>query len=322
MLLNCRERLKTPQGCEELMTKFQTIDIPHLGGSKIGCRTVGDYNSHLPTLVLINSFTTSSELYRLQFADPNLVSKVNLLALEPYGHGATRTASEQFTYWDSAIANIQVLDHLGIKSAFVLGTSQGGWIAMRMALLSPSRIDGVIPLGTSMDYESAESRELGCWDAPAFCDPWIDHLAEEVGSAWEPSDQYCNNLIDPAFGVNIDPEIRAFWTSRLKENYRGDDGRRRLRMCTINLRDRDGLRGRLDFVQTPILWLHGTDDVVYSVSHAKKETALFPRAKSVSFKAVQGGHHFLSATNPKEVNEETLAFIQRHSSGEGRHAAE
>jgi len=304
------------------MTKFQTIDVPHLGGSKIGCRTAADYDPRLPTLVMINSFTTSSELYRRQFADATLTGKVNLLALEPYGHGATRTASEQFTYWDSAIANIQVLDRLGIKSAFVLGTSQGGWIAMRMALLAPSKIDGVIPLGTSMDYESAASRDLGCWDAPAFCDPWIADLATEVDSAWAPSDQYCNDLIDPAFGVDIDQETRAFWTSRLKENYKGDDGRSRLRMCTINLRDRDGLRGRLDGVVSPVLWLHGTEDVVYSVLHAEKEAKMFPRAKSVSFKAIEGGHHFLSATNPEEVNREALAFIQKYWSGEARQAAE
>lgn len=293
------------------MSNLQIIEIPHLGGSQIGYRLAADYNPGLPTLVMINSFTTSSELYRKQFADENLVSKINLLAIEPYGHGGTRTTSEQFTYWDSAIANIQVLERLGIPSAFALGTSQGGWIAMRMALLAPSRINGVIPLGTSMDYESAASRALGCWDADAFCTPWIDDLATQVGADWAPSDQYCNDLIDPAFGARIDADTRAFWTDRLKQNYKGDDGRRRLRMCTINLRDRDGLRGRVDQVECPILWLHGTEDVVYSVAHAEAETVLFPKSRSVEFKAIDGGHHFLSATNPREVNDYTLAFVER-----------
>jgi pimeloyl-ACP methyl ester carboxylesterase len=45
--------------------------------------------------------------------------------------------------------NLQVMEALGIKKAFVLGTNQGGWITVRMALLAPDKIEGIIPLGTS-----------------------------------------------------------------------------------------------------------------------------------------------------------------------------
>jgi pimeloyl-ACP methyl ester carboxylesterase len=94
------------------------------------------YDPSKPTLVLVNSFTTSSELYRGQYANKALTSVMNLLAIELLGHGQTRTMSENFTYWDTAIMNLQVLEALGIKKAFVLGTSQGGWITVRMALLA------------------------------------------------------------------------------------------------------------------------------------------------------------------------------------------
>ena len=99
----------------------QIADVPHLGGSAIGYRFGRPYDPSLPTLVMVNSFVTSSALYRPQFDDAALGRPANLLAIELYGHGATRTASEQFTYWDSAIANIQVLDALKIPFAFVLG---------------------------------------------------------------------------------------------------------------------------------------------------------------------------------------------------------
>jgi len=118
----------------------QIADVPHLGGSAIGYRFGRPYDPSLPTLVMVNSFVTSSALYRPQFDDAALGRAANLLAMELYGHGATRTASEQFTYWDSAIANIQVLDALKIPFAFVLGTSQGGWVAARMAMLAPQKI--------------------------------------------------------------------------------------------------------------------------------------------------------------------------------------
>lgn len=108
------------------------------------------YNPSKPTLILVNSFTTSSELYRSQYEHKALTDTVNLLAIELLGHGKTRTQAENFTYWDTALMNLQVMDALGIKKAYVLGTSQGGWITVRMALLGPDRIEGIIPLGTSM----------------------------------------------------------------------------------------------------------------------------------------------------------------------------
>jgi pimeloyl-ACP methyl ester carboxylesterase len=70
-----------------------------------------------------------------------------------------------------------VLEQLGIREAFVLGTSQGGFIGVRMALLDPGAVKGVIALGTSMDYESAGSRDLGCWDGIAFGTPSIEGFA-------------------------------------------------------------------------------------------------------------------------------------------------
>ena len=36
--------------------------------------------------------------------------------------------------------NLQVMDELGIEQAFALGTSQGGLIVARMALLRPDRV--------------------------------------------------------------------------------------------------------------------------------------------------------------------------------------
>src|SRR3954469_3997474 len=168
----------------EIMSNAETMTVPHLGTSTIGYKLGKPYDASLPTLVMVNSFTTSVDQYRPQFADEQLTAGANLLAIEPYGHGQTRAAYEQFTYWDSAIANLQVLDALEIPEAFVLGTSQGGWIAARMAILAPGTVKGIITLGTSMDFESQRSRDLGCWDGIEFCTPAIDALAEPVGEDW------------------------------------------------------------------------------------------------------------------------------------------
>ena len=293
------------------MSNSETITVPHLGTSTIGYQLGKAYDASLPTLVMVNSFTTSVELYRLQFADERLTATANLLAIEPYGHGQTRASYEQFTYWDSAIANLQVLDALGIREAFVLGTSQGGWIAARMAMLAPHTVKGMVPLGTSMDFESPRSRDLGCWDGVGFCAPAIAALAESVGDDWVIPTELVDAVLTEGFGENVPPEERTFWHTTHQQNYVGDTGRERLRISTINLSDRDGLHSRLDSVRCPVLWMHGTADRVYSVANAREEIQLFVNSADVELRVVEEGQHFLSASHPEDVNTAAIEFINR-----------
>jgi pimeloyl-ACP methyl ester carboxylesterase len=294
-----------------MSNEVETVTVPHLGTSTIGYKFGKTYDSSLPTLVMVNSFSTSVELYRPQFADAELSEAANLLAIEPYGHGETRSTYEHFTYWDSAIANLQVLEALGISEAFVLGTSQGGWVAARMAMLAPGTVKGIITLGTSMDYESQRSRDMGCWDGIDFCTPAIDALAESVGDDWVVPGEFVDAVLKEGFGEDVAPDERAFWHATHQKNYTGDAGRQRLRISSINLRDRDGLHGRLDSVRCPVLWMHGTADQVYSVPNAEDEIRRFVNAVNAELRVVEGGQHFLSATNPDDVNPATVEFINR-----------
>lgn len=293
------------------MTNTQTIQIPHLGGSTVGYQLGKPYDAALPTLVMANSFSTSAELYRPQFADEKLNSAVNLLAIEPYGHGETRAGYADYTYWDSAIANLQVLDGLGITDAFALGTSQGGWIATRMAMLAPERIKGIMPLGTSMDYESERSRDLGCWDGIGFCTPAIDALADPVGDDWVIPTDLVDAVLAEGLGDDVPDDEREFWHRTHQQNYTADAGRQRLRTISINLRDRDGLHGRLDAVRCPVLWLQGTADRVYSVANAQDEISRFIGSANAELQVVDGGQHFLSASDPEVVNTAAAEFIAR-----------
>lgn len=123
------------------MTAGTTIRVPHLGGIDAGYRlSNGAVDPAKPTVVLVNSMCMTSALYDIQFGNKALTDVANLLAIEPLGHGATETKAENYTYWDTAIMAVQVLDALNIEKAFALGTSQGGWIVTRMALVAPEKV--------------------------------------------------------------------------------------------------------------------------------------------------------------------------------------
>lgn len=296
------------------MAAKSTIQVPHLGGIKAGYVLSGDkYDSSKPTCVLINSMCTTSALYRDQLNDKALTDAMNLLAIEPLGHGATSSATEQFTYWDSAVMALQVMDVLGIKQAFALGTSQGGWIVVRMALLAPHRIQGLLPLGTSMDYESEYSRSKGCWNPAesltAFYEKWSSPMPTPEFVA---DDVWCGMVAGIGFGGKVPPETVEFWQNTVRKVYTGDEARRKLRMALICLLERDGLLLRLRDVQCPVHWLQGSEDVPFGQILPAEHIKLFTASKEAKFEIVDGGAHYLNATNPKEINAALLAMVTKY----------
>ncbi|OJI99198.1 hypothetical protein ASPVEDRAFT_125270 [Aspergillus versicolor CBS 583.65] len=293
------------------MPNTKTVRVPHLGGIDAAYQIPRPYDSSKPTVILVNSFTTSSELYRAQYND-KILTDINLLSIELLGHGQTRTSREHWTYWDTAEMNLQVLDALGISKAFVLGTSQGGWITVMMALLQPDKILGIIPLGTSLDSETQRTRQLGCWDGPSLLSPFVNEwTSDQQTPGFEPSDAFCDAII--AAGFNDCPaEVHDFWSAAIKENYRGDEGRHRIRMATINLAERGGLLLRLSDVRCPVLWLHGTADAVYTVANAKEQIELFTQSQDAKLVVVEDGAHFLSCTHPEAVDNALLEFVNKY----------
>lgn len=100
-------------------------------------------------------------------------------------------------------------------------------------------------------------------------------------------------------------------------------------MAAINLRERDGLHGRLFDVKCPVMWLHvsglpqlecdwafsqgyqGTEDAVYSVANAEEEIKLFTNSRHAQLVTVKDGQHFLSASHPQVVDNALIEFVQK-----------
>ncbi|KAM5347853.1 hypothetical protein ACJ41O_007677 [Fusarium nematophilum] len=297
------------------MAAKSTISVPHLGGISAGYRVSGDgIDPSKPTVVLVNSMCTTSSLFEPQFASEALTSAVNLLAIEPLGHGATSCTSEHFTYWDSAVMNLQVMEALGVGKAFALGTSQGGWIVVRMALLAPEKILGLLPLGTSMDYESAVSREKGCWDPKTQLGPFFEAWGSAAPTPdFVVEDVWRGLVASVGFGGAATPETLAFWDETLKQVYRGDEGRKKVRMALGNLLERDGLLLRLRDVKCPVYWLQGPEDPVFGKVVPTEHIKLFTSSPEATLTFVDGAGHYLSATSPKETEAAILKMVKAYA---------
>ncbi|KAJ5220559.1 Alpha/Beta hydrolase protein [Penicillium chermesinum] len=309
---------------------IRTLTVPHLGGIEVGFRMSSEVNRDKPTLVMFNPFTTTADYYLPEFKSKKLTESLNLLAIEPLGHGKTTALkTENFTYWDSAIMSLQLLEALEIDRFFALGTSQGGWIAARMTLLAPDKVNifhrkstllavnfspqakGMIILGTSMDSESPKSRELGCWNGAEACSG-LTTLAENLQPVddFEPGQDYCDFLMEVGFGKAIDEETRDFWSRKIKATYRGNEGKKKICMAAVNLAGRDGLHERLPYITCPVLWMQGSSDVVYSVAQAQEDIKRFKNSTSTKLVVCEGGVHFLGRTHGQELQEQLLEFIK------------
>ncbi|KAK4064830.1 uncharacterized protein Triagg1_8829 [Trichoderma aggressivum f. europaeum] len=296
------------------MTAGTTIRVPHLGGIDAGYRlSNGAVDPAKPTVVLINSMCTTSALYDIQFGNKALTDVANLLAIEPLGHGATETTAENFTYWDTAIMAVQVLDALNINKAFALGTSQGGWIVTRMALVAPEKIQGLLLLGTSLDYESVASREKGCWDPATTLGPVVDSLYST-----EPTPDFLidaglrDSVITLGFSGAVTEEKAQFWRETLDSIYTGDKGRKKLRGAFTNLLERDGLLRRARDIKCPVYWIQGNQDFVYGIDAPKDHIKAFSGSVETDLSFTEGGH-FLNVTSPQDVDAKLLQLINKYS---------
>jgi hypothetical protein len=85
-----------------------------------------------------------------------------------------------------------------------------------------------------MDYESASSREMGAWnpknDLAPFLEKWSvpnpDFVVDEV---WR------GMVAGLGFSGTVSQDILSFWDKTVKDVYSGEEGRKKLRMATINL---------------------------------------------------------------------------------------
>lgn len=94
------------------------------------------HGSGRPSLVLLHGGDPTIET---SFAHllPALAKKRQVIAFEQAGHGRTADRSGPFTFEDSADDTAALLNHLGIAQADFFGYSNGGTIALQIAIRHP-----------------------------------------------------------------------------------------------------------------------------------------------------------------------------------------
>lgn len=107
-----------------------------------------------------------------------------------------------------------------------------------------------------MDYESAESRALGAWEPASIIAPFVEKWTTKTETPeFVVDDVWCGMVASLGFSGTVSEETTTFWKEAVKSTFVGDEGRKKVRMASINLLSRDGLLLRLQDVKCPVYWL-------------------------------------------------------------------
>ncbi|MDT7628130.1 MAG: hypothetical protein QOI50_60 [Pseudonocardiales bacterium] len=241
-----------------------------------------DYGGTGAPVVLLHSFLMDLEMFAPQVAA--LGREFRLIAVDERGHGGT-PADESFDYWDVADDVLALLDELGLPKAAVIGTSQGGFIGLRMALTAPERVSALAVLGTSAAAEDAK----------------VAAGYRELVSTWSdqgPAEQLLDMIANICLGTADATSWKAKWSTVPADKFS---------RIMATLVHRDGLLTRLAEVRCPVLAMHGSADAAYPVCRGAEIVEGVAHAEPLV--VVDGGAHFLSLTDPEAVNPHLRKFL-------------
>jgi 3-oxoadipate enol-lactonase len=212
-----------------------------------------------------------------------LSPQYRVITWDERAHGPTRSPA-QFSYWDSASDVLGLLDHLGIEHAVLAGMSQGGFLSLRAALLSPGRVRALILI----DTQSGREDEAAAPGYEQLHEIWI-----EQGPA--PVQEIVSSII---LGPGQWPDWYAKWAAIDNEQ---------LSFGFRCLMDRDDITGRIAEITCPALIVHGTADA--AIPMAKAEELRDGLGGKATLAVIDGGTHASNVTQPAEVNEQLLTFL-------------
>jgi pimeloyl-ACP methyl ester carboxylesterase len=244
-----------------------------------------DHGGAGPVVVLLHSFLMDGRMFAPQLA---AFDGLRCITVDERGHGGT-PASEPFDYWDVARDVLAVLDELGVARAAVVGTSQGGFVALRMALLAPERVTAIAVLGTSAAAED-----------PAIAAGYRAVLDAWVGGGAPP--EVLDGVAQICFGPFPADEWKERWASVAPDQ---------LKLTMGALVDRDSVLSRAGEISCPALVLHGSADLAYPVERAEELASALPAAEPLV--VVEDGAHFLSFTHAEAVNPQLVRFLTAHA---------
>jgi len=215
-----------------------------------------------------------------------------VIAFDNRGAGESTQVDEPVTTADLAADTLQLMDHLGVPRAQVVGRSMGGAIAQHMALQAPGRVVSLALCASFAQLDPLGRRVLlNMREALEWRMNWADHARHSV-----------QNFVSAEF-FNRHPE-------RVAQIERLLGGEKRLPACYIRqneaCQNHDTI-GDLHRILQPTLIMGGDSDPICSLTSTRALGAGLPNARTEIF---SNASHFFLMEQPEKFMQLLTAWLQ------------
>ena len=219
-------------------------------------------------VVLLHGGLGNSDHFAFQM--PALTSTFKVIVIDSRGQGRSTLSKAKLTYHAMADDVIGVLDKLAIKKAAFVGWSDGGEIALDLAIHQQDRVSKIFVVGAN--YDASGSKPRGGSSTPTFQAYAAKCKADHAKLSPKPKSY--DAVIDALLPVWRNPA--GFTKAQLKS------------------------------IQAPSAIALGDHDEIIVLDQVKEMGTLIPKGQSVVFKDAS---HFVMWQDPESFNKALVAFL-------------
>lgn len=248
-----------------------------------------------PVVLLIHGLAGDHTAWRTQIE--LLRPRHRVIAFDNRGAGASSQVDERISTQDLAADTLQLMDHLGVAQAHVVGRSMGGAVAQHMALAAPHRVLSLALCASFARLDPLGRRVLlNMREALEWRMSWADHARHSV-----------QNFVSAAF-FNEQPEQVAAIERLI-------GGETRLPACYSRQNEACQAHDTLPHlprIQVPTLVMAGDSDPICSPTATRWLSQGLPNATTEMF---AGASHFFLMEQPARFNRLLLDWLDRAARG-------
>lgn len=142
--------------CIDSEMTFESLDI--MLPTRVRLRIQQGGAADGPAVLLLHGLIDSS--FSFSRVMPLLPPHLRVVVPDQRGHGDSDRPDTGYTVDDFALDALQLLDHLGIARAMVVGHSMGSFVARRMAERAPARVTQLVLTGGAVTARNRAVTEL------------------------------------------------------------------------------------------------------------------------------------------------------------------
>lgn len=212
-----------------------------------------------------------------------LAAKARLIAPSHPGFGASELARSMTTVDDLAYFYLDLMDHLDLRDAVVVGVGFGAWIAAEIAVKSTARLSHLVMANAiGIKVGGRETRDIV--DIFALIEPELNKLAYFDPKTGERDYKNLPDAEVTAAARNREALARFAWQPYMHD---------------------PKLKGRLHRIRIPTLFLWGTHDRILSEAYGRAYCAAIAGAR---FELIDEAGHFPHLEQPQVFAERVFAF--------------